>query len=176
MTLFALAYERATRLARQNPTGKWLRVQALEEIMKELERDFGTWRVAWGEVNRLQRIQSGGELETFSDDKLSLPIPGAPGWLGVVYNFYTRPEKGQKRRYGVAGNSFVSVIEFGPQVRARSHMVFGQNSDTSSTNHIDQSHLYSKKEYKPAWFSQAEIKANSRVIYSPGQKKQRKAA
>ncbi len=176
MTLFALAYERATRLARQNPTGKWLRAQALEEIMKELERDFGTWRVAWGEVNRLQRIQSGGELETFSDEKMSLPIPGAPGWLGVVYNFYTRPEKGQKRRYGVAGNSFVSVIEFGPQVRARSHLVFGQNSDASSANHLDQSHLYSKKEYKPAWFSKAEVKANSKLVYSPGQKKQRKGA
>jgi acyl-homoserine-lactone acylase len=176
MTLFALWFERHNRLRATNGKDQWLRIRALEDVIGALERDFGTWQVAWGEINRLQRIQSGGEMETFSDARPSLPIAGAPGWLGVVNNFYTRPEKGQKRRYGVAGTSFVSVVEFGPQVRARSLLVFGQNADPKSPYHFDQGQLYSRREFKPAWFTLSEIKANSKQVYHPGQVKQRKAA
>ncbi len=89
MTLFALWFERMGRLQAQKVKDDWLKIRALEEVTADLNRDFGTWRVAWGEVNRLQRIQSGGELETFSDAKMSLPISGAPGPVGIVNNFYT---------------------------------------------------------------------------------------
>ena len=169
MTLFALAFDRAGRLVAQKVKDDWLRIRALEEVIADLNRDFGTWQVAWGEINRLQRIQSGGELETFSDARPSLPIAGAPGTVGIVNNFYARPEKGQKRRYGVAGTSFVSVVEFGPKVQARSLLVFGESADTKSPYNFDQAQLYSKKQFKPAWFTLPEIKANSKKVYHPGQ-------
>jgi|SRR5437868_1260585 len=175
MTLFALWVERTNRLMAGKDRDEWVRIRALEEVMKELEGGFGTWQVAWGDINRLQRAQSGGE-EPFSDAKESLPIAGAPGWVGIVYNFYTRPEKGQKRRYGVAGHSFVSVVEFGPKLQARSILVFGENSDPASPNYFDQSRLYANKQFKPAWFSLDEIKANSRAVYHPGEEKKRKAS
>jgi penicillin amidase len=168
MTLFALWFERFTRLRASGAKDDFLRARALEEVINDLQRDFGTWQVAWGEVNRLQRIQSGGELEQFSDQRPSLPVAGAPGWVGIVNNFYTRPEKGQKRRYGVAGTSFVSVVEFGPQVRARSLLVFGENADPQSAHNFDQAQLYSKLEFKPAWYSLAEIKSHAKAIYHPG--------
>ncbi|HSE38301.1 MAG TPA: penicillin acylase family protein, partial [Blastocatellia bacterium] len=87
MTLFTLWFERHGRLQAQKVKDDFLMVRALEEVIADLTRDFGTWQVAWGDINRLQRIQSGGELETFSDAKMSLPISGAPGPVGIVNNF-----------------------------------------------------------------------------------------
>ena len=111
MTLFVFSFERASRM---RDTAPWPRIRALEAVIASLEKDWGTWQVAWGEINRLQRVHTSGR-ELFSDTRPSLPVPGAAGPLGIIFNFYSRPEKGQKRRYGYLGNTYVSVIEFGPE-------------------------------------------------------------
>jgi acyl-homoserine lactone acylase PvdQ len=150
--------------------GKQDAVQSIEKVIDDLTKNFGTWRVSWGDLNRLERRQSGGD-EPFSDEVKSLPIAGAPGDVGIVFNFYARPEKDQKRRYGVAGHSFISVVEFGPQVQARSILVFGENSDPASPHYFDQSEIYARQEFKPAYFTLDEIKAHAERTYHPGEEK-----
>ncbi len=46
------------------------------------ERDWGTWQVPWGRINRLQRIDDLEPSAGFRDDRASVAVPGVPGWLG----------------------------------------------------------------------------------------------
>jgi acyl-homoserine-lactone acylase len=131
--------------------------------LKKLESDFGTWRVAWGEINRLQRLDESKE-ESFQDNRPSIAIPGVSGGAGAVFTFYATPARGQKKRYGVAGGTYVSVVEFAPKVRGFSVHVFGASGHPENRHYTDQSPLYARGEFKPAWLTLEEIKANLELI------------
>jgi len=168
MTLFVLSSEHAGRIQAARDTAPWPIIRALEAAISNLERDWGTWEVPWGELNRLQRVHTSGD-EPFSDTRPSLPVPGAAGPLGIIFNFYARPEKGQKRRYGFLGNTYVSVIEFGREPQARSLLVFGESANPTSPHYLDQARLYAAGEMKPSWFTLPEIKRHSERSYHPGE-------
>ena len=126
--------------------------------------------MAWGEINRLQRYEEGGD-EGFKDDRPSVPVPGFSGRDGSIFTFYAAPMPGQKRRYGVAGATYISIVEFGPKVRAFSLHTFGASGDPKNKHFMDQSPMYARGEFKPAWTELSEIKANLERSYRPGEEK-----
>jgi penicillin amidase len=173
MTLFAETYDRVLKMRAKRDLQSPLYLRALESALVDLEKTRGSWKVAWGEINRLQRIH-GSQIDLqghggFRDDQPSLPVAGAPGPLGVVFNFYALPQAGQKRRYGVAGHSFVAAVELAAQPKVKTILQFGESGDPSSPHWFDQAALYARKEFKPSWYTQAEVEDHSLRHYHPGE-------
>lgn len=76
----------------------------------------------------------------------------APTFTGTIFTFGARWAPGQSRWYGTVGDTYVSVVEFGKKPRTLSQLVFGESADAKSPHFFDQASLYSKQQFKPAWF------------------------
>jgi acyl-homoserine lactone acylase PvdQ len=141
------------------------RLNLLSETLKDLEKRFGSWKTAWGEVNRYQRPDDG----KFDDAKLSLPVGLAAATFGSLPSFATRRFPNTNRRYGVSGNSFVACVEFGKRIKAKSVITGGQSFDHSSKHYADQVQMYIDGNFKDVLFYKEDVLKHVERQYHPGE-------
>ncbi|MBI3853815.1 MAG: penicillin acylase family protein [Verrucomicrobia bacterium] len=151
--------------------------QALVTAAEKLQHIYGNWKIAWGDIHRLQRQANVADLAKvpFSDKLPSVPTAGIPGTLGVAFTqYYTPPIPGhvdRSKQYAVVGNSFMGVFEFGKKtVRAKTLLQYGASSDPASPHFFDQAQLLSQRKFKESPFYWKDVVAQATRTYHPGEK------
>jgi len=140
---------------------------ALQEAMQALEKDFGTWKTPWGEVNRFQRL-TGKVQEQYDDQQPSTAIGFTASMWGSLAAFGARTAPNTVKRYGYVGNSFVAAVEFGPRVRAKSIVTGGSSADPASPHFTAQVAGYAGHRFKEVLFYPDDVRANAARTYHPG--------
>jgi len=141
----------------------------LLHTIKELQDKFGKWRVAWGEINRFQRISTDIENK-FDDSKESIPVGFASSTWGMLPSYSSKTFPATKKRYGVNGNSFICAVEFGKKIKAKSLLAGGESGDPNSKHFFDQGSMYSKGEFKDVLFYKEDVLKHAERTYHPGEK------
>ncbi|MBD2756484.1 penicillin acylase family protein [Spirosoma validum] len=141
-------------------------VTALAQAVAELEKEFGTWQVTWGQANRFQRTTD----KEPSDDKLSWGVPATPGFMGSLNAYVSKKSPKTHKRYGITGNTFVAAVEFGDKLRAKTILTGGASSDPNSPHYIDQVNGYINGQYKEIYFYKDDVYKHAEKIYHPGDK------
>lgn len=142
-------------------------LNTLMQVIKELNENFGTWQVAWGDVNRYQRL-TGHVNEEFDDSKPSLPVAFAASTWGCIPSFVSRTFNGSKKRYGYNGNSFICAVEFGKRIKAKSLLTGGESGHASSLHFTDQAAMYTNGIFKDVLFYKEDVLRYAEKSYHPG--------
>ena len=137
-------------------------------VIKELKTKFGKWEMAWGEINRYQRI-SGDVVQKYRDDQPSFPVGFASASWGMLPSYNSRYYSGTNKRYGVSGNSFICAIEFGKKIKAKSLLAGGESGDPSSSHFTDQLEMYTKGQFKEVLFYKEDVLKKAERTYHPGE-------
>lgn len=157
--------QRVRYFGKQSPLDE--RRAIFEQTLTQLNNDFGTWKMQWGNVNRLQRLS--GEINAgFDDTQPSLPVGLASGRWGALAAYGARAFDNTKKLYGYRGNSFVAVVEFGEKVKAKTLLAGGQSGDPSSPHFFDQAKRYIEHNFKDVAFYRDDVEQRAVKIYSPG--------
>lgn len=144
-------------------------LEAFAAAVEQLEADFGSWEMPWGEINRFQRLNGDIDL-TYDDSKESLPIGLASGRWGALASFGASARENTKKLYGSSGNSFVAAVEFGEKVRAKSLLAGGQNSDPESPHFDDQAQMYADGSFKEVAYYREDVENRAAETYHPGKR------
>jgi penicillin amidase/acyl-homoserine-lactone acylase len=138
------------------PLERFALLARLEDAARTLKQRHARLDVPWGEVHRLRR------------GRLDLPVGGGPDTLHAVY---ARPAA-DGRLVGWAGDSYVLQVEWDPEGRVRSRSIHQYGSatlDERSPHYADQAPLFARRELKPVWLDEAEIRQHLEREYRPGQ-------
>lgn len=156
------AVGRLNQLAKLVPAEEQLKL--LEDAISDLEKLYGNWRIAWGDINRFQRTAG----SQFSDNEPSLPVGLAPGTWGSLPSYVSR-RTDTKKRYGYSGNSFVAAVEFGKRLKAKTILTGGESFEPSSVHYTDQAAGFIEGKFKDINFYKEDVLKNARRSYRPGE-------
>jgi acyl-homoserine-lactone acylase len=143
-------------------------LDALAAASTKLVADFGRWNIAWGEVNRFQRL-SDDIVHPFNDAAPSIPVAFASSRWGSLAAFGAGPHNGSKKWYGTTGNSFLAVVEFGPTVKAKAVSAGGQSGDPASKHFNDQAQRYADGQLREVYFYPQQLLGHTERSYHPGE-------
>ena len=147
-----------------------LQLESLRAAMNLMMKDFGTWKVEFGKVNRYQRI-TGDIKQKFSDDKPSLPVGYASARWGALASFGARRYSRTKSFYGTSGNSFIASVQFGDKLKAKALTAGGINSNPDNKHFDDQAKIFTKGIFRDVLFYKEDILKNMESRYHPGEEK-----
>ncbi|MGY3038963.1 acyl-homoserine-lactone acylase [Rhodanobacter sp. TND4EL1] len=147
--------------------GPKARLNALVEASARLQKDFGSWGVPWGEINRFQR-NDGAIVQTFDDARPSIPVPFVSSRWGSLASFGAHRWPGTRRYYGTSGNSFVAVVEFGPKVSARAITAGGESGHPGSKHFNDEAERYTTGNLRTVYFWPEQLQGHTERVYRPG--------
>ena len=156
-----------TRLFVQQATAAQL-LDPLSSVIKNLENDFGKWQIEWGSINRFQRI-SGDINQPYNDDSTSIPVGFVSSAWGMLPSYSSRIFPGTKKRYGVNGNSFICVVEFGKKIKAKSLLAGGESGHKNSPHFFDQGKMYAEGTFKDVLFYKEDVLKFAQKKYHPGE-------
>jgi acyl-homoserine-lactone acylase len=142
-------------------------LQSLSAASDKLAGDFGSWKTAWGDINRFQRLTD-DIVHPFSDAAPSIPVGFTSGNFGSLASFGARSYKGSKKIYGTSGNSFVAVVEFGKTIRAKAVTAGGESGNPASRHFNDQAKRYSTGDLREVYFYPSQLKGHTERTYHPG--------
>lgn len=143
-------------------------VEPMLAAIKELQTNFGNWRITWGAINRFQRISNDIQYK-FDDNQPSFPVAFASSIWGTLPSYKSQAFANTKKRYGVHGNSFICVVEFGKKIKAKSLLAGGESGDPDSKHFFDQGMMYSKGQFKDVLFYKEDVLQHLERKYHPGE-------
>lgn len=139
-------------------------VKHLAAAVHAVREQHGSERVAWGDVHR------------FRAATVDLPADGASGTYGAyrVMTFVNQPDgrrlaghlPGRPLPVGF-GDAWILLVDFSKPGTAWSVLAYGQTTNPSSPHSSDQMALFAAHRLRPALYSEAEIKANTKRAYRP---------
>lgn len=136
--------------------------------VKFLEKNWRSWQVPWGEVNRYQRVSNAID-QPYDDAKPSIPVGYASSAWGMLPSYISAYSPGTKKRYGLHGNSFICAVEFGKRIKAKSLLAGGESGNPVSTHFSDQMEMYSRGIFKDVLFYKEDVLKHVEKQYHPGE-------